>query len=255
MISRKRKPKSGALRVIDPGSTLVVIPARGGSKRLPRKNILPLNGKPLIAWTIETAIQACSGTRILVTSDDDEILSESEQYEAQGVIAHRRSPELATDIATTADAVIDAVHSEKARGYNPEMIVLLQPTSPLRSPEDVVNAIALFHKKAAAGTVVSVCEVDHPTAWIGSIDCNSELNGLDLSTSRSQDHKREYRLNGAVYVASVPHLLAERSVFTEQLFASVMPRKRSLDIDDEMDFRMCECVLQSMNNWFTETGE
>lgn len=239
----------------DPASTLVVIPARGGSKRLPRKNVLSLGGKPLIAWTIEAAIDACRGARILVSSDDDEILAISAGFQSRGVISHRRNPELATDTATTADVLIDAVNAERAIGYNPEVIILLQPTSPLRAPEDITNAVMLFDERAKADTVVSVCEVDHPTAWIGKVDCNSRLRGLDLSAARSQDHGKEYRLNGAVYVVSVSNLLATGSLFTDSLFASVMPRERSLDIDNEIDFHMCECFLQLRGSRVGEAGE
>ena len=232
----------------DSGSLLIVIPARGGSKRLPRKNVLPLNGKPLIAWTIEAALKACPDARILVTSDDEEILFVSAQYVNQGVVSHNRSTELATDTATTVDVVVDAIKAVKAVGDDPKMVVLLQPTSPLRAPEDITDAIKLFRDNAGAGTVVSVCEVDHPTAWTGKLDSNSRLNGLDLSRSRSQEYDREYRLNGAVYVASVSEVLETGGMFTKQLFASVMPRERSLDIDDEIDFRMCECLVQTMGN-------
>lgn len=239
----------------DTTSTLVVIPARGGSKRLLRKNVLSLGGKPLIAWTIEAAIDACRGARILVSSDDDEILAISAGFQSRGVISHRRNPELATDTATTADVLIDAVNAERAIGYNPEVIILLQPTSPLRAPEDITNAVMLFDERAKADTVVSVCEVDHPTAWIGKVDCNSRLRGLDLSAARSQDHGKEYRLNGAVYVASVSNLLATGSLFTDCLFASVMPRERSLDIDNEIDFHMCECFLQLRGSRVGEAGE
>lgn len=191
----------------------------------------------------------------MVTSDDDEILSVSEQYEKQDVISYRRSAELATDAATTTDVLVDALQAESARGYNPGMIVLLQPTSPLRKPVDVTNAVGLFCDNGAAGTVVSVCEVDHPTAWIGKIDSNSRLNGLDLDATRSQDHDKEYRLNGAVYVASVSGLLATGNLFTQQLFASVMPRERSLDIDNEIDFWVCECFMKMMNNKRSEAGK
>ena len=236
-------------------STLVVIPARGGSKRLPGKNVLPLDGKPLIAWTIETAIEACSEARIIITSDDDEVLSIGAEYRNMGIAIHRREPRLATDTATTADVLIDAVETERARGRNPEVVILLQPTSPLRTSVDIENAVELFHKSEERSTVVSVCEVDHPMAWTGRIMEGSRLAGLDLSSARSQDHGKEYRLNGAVYVASVSSLLTTGSFFTDTLLASVMPRERSIDIDNEMDFRMCECFIQYQKKTNSEINE
>lgn len=91
--------------------------------------------------------------------------------------------------------------------------------------------------------VVTVCEVDHPTAWVGTIGQGSRLEGIDLSGKRSQDYRREYRLNGAIYVAQVEYLLSSVSIFTERVYASVMPRIRSLDIDEGVDFRICEALI------------
>src|SRR5690554_30152 len=116
----------------DAGKILMLIPARGGSKRLPRKNVLPLAGKPLICWTIETALATELDARIVVSSDDEEILDIARQYASKGVVAYRRPDEFATDTASTVDVVIDAIDSEKVQGHEPDTIILLQPTSPLR---------------------------------------------------------------------------------------------------------------------------
>jgi N-acylneuraminate cytidylyltransferase/CMP-N,N'-diacetyllegionaminic acid synthase len=221
----------------------MVIPARGGSKRLPRKNVLPLAGKPLICWTIETALATGLDARILVTSDDEEILGLAQRYESQGVIAHRRPSELATDIASTADALVDAAEAEQKAGYAPEILILLQPTSPLRDANDVLAAFNVFEEAGCSDTVVSVCELEHPTAWVGQIGDNSSFTGIDLSGKRSQDYQKEYRLNGAVYVARTELLMNTGSLFTERLRASVMPRIRSFDIDEEVDFRICESLI------------
>jgi len=229
--------------MVDRSDLLIVIPARGGSKRLPRKNILPLAGKPLICWTIETALQVGLGARVLVTSDDEEILNIAERYEEQGVIVHRRPDALATDSATTAEALIEAVESERKVGHRPDVLVLLQPTSPLRTAGDVLEAVQVFRQGGCKDTVVSVCEVDHPTAWIGVIGDEAKFSGIDRLGKRSQDYRKEYRLNGAVYVARTDVLLNRSSLFTESLKASVMPRARSFDIDEEVDFRVCESLI------------
>jgi len=92
---------------------------------------------------------------------------------------------------------------------------------------------------------VTVCEVDHPTAWVGTIGEGSRLEGIDLSGKRSQDYRKEYRLNGAVYVARVDWLVSSGAVFTERLRASVMPRMRSLDIDESVDFLVCESLISN----------
>jgi len=227
----------------DTGEILVVIPARGGSKRLPRKNVLPLGGKPLICWTIEAALEAKLNARIMVTSDDEEILCIARQYESQGVIAYKRPEEFATDTASTADVLIDAVKAEQAVGHNPKTLVLLQPTSPLRNADDIRAALEVFREGGCEDTVVTVCEVDHPTAWVGTIGEGSRLEGVDLSGKRSQDYGKEYRLNGAVYVAGFAELKERKGLFTYKLWPSIMPRRRSVDIDEFLDFRVCEAVL------------
>lgn len=221
-----------------------MIPARGGSKRLPRKNVLPLSGKPLICWTIEAALNAEMEARIMVTSDDEEILNIARQYEPKGIIAHKRPEELATDTASTVDVIIDAVHAERELGHIPKTLILLQPTSPLRSANDVKSALKAYRNGGCKDTVVSVCEVDHPTAWIGTVSEKLRFEGIDLSGRQSQSYQKEYRLSGAVYVAHVDFLVNNRSLFTENLLASIMPRDRSVDIDEDLDFMICESIIE-----------
>ena len=229
----------------DAGKILMLIPARGGSKRLPRKNVLPLAGKPLICWTIEAALATELDARIVVSSDDEEILDIARQYAEKGVVAYRRPDELATDTASTVDVAIDAIKAEKAQGHEPETIILLQPTSPLRKAEDILSALYIFEEYGCSDTVVSVCEVDHPTAWIGTVGDGSRLEGIDLSGKRSQDYKKEYRLNGAVYAADVSLLHEKTSLFSLRVRASVMPKERSVDIDDLIGLKACEAIIGS----------
>jgi CMP-N,N'-diacetyllegionaminic acid synthase len=231
----------------DTGEILVVIPARGGSKRLPRKNVLPLAGKPLICWTIEAVLDAEVDARIMVTSDDEEILAIARQYESKGVIAYKRPDELATDTAATADVLIDAVNAERQAGHAPTTLVLLQPTSPLRNADDIRAVLQVYREGGCEDTVVSVCEVDHPTAWVGTIGKDSRLEGVDLCGRGSQAYQKEYRLNGAVYVARTEVVLNKRSMFTDRLRASVMPRDRAIDIDEELDFKICTALLARGN--------
>ncbi|MDP3517068.1 MAG: acylneuraminate cytidylyltransferase family protein [Pseudohongiella sp.] len=227
---------------------LIVIPARGGSKRLPRKNVLPLMGKPLICWTIEQALDANLGAKIIVSSDDDEILEIARKYDFHGVCVHRRNARLATDEASTADVLIDVVNSEFAVGNCPKVLVLLQPTSPLRSSEDICVALQVFKDNGSLNSVVSVCKVDHPTAWVGYVDEHSVFTGAQITNKRSQDYKQEFRLNGAVYVVLVSNLISNRSHFTQKLLASVMPRERSVDIDEDLDFNICERLKEIFSN-------
>lgn len=234
----------------DAGKILMLIPARGGSKRLPRKNILPLAGKPLICWTIEAALATELNARIMVSSDDSEILDIAKQYEPQGVIAYKRPYELATDTAATVDVVIDAINAEKAQGHQPETVIVLQPTSPLRTAEDVHAALHVFQESGCNDTVASVCEVDHPTAWVGTVSAGFQLEGIDLDRKRSQDYQKEYRLNGAIYVLYVDCLLSSEAIFTKYMYASVMPRYRSLDIDESLDLKICESLIHDRESEF-----
>ncbi|PTB95387.1 acylneuraminate cytidylyltransferase family protein [Marinobacter sp. B9-2] len=222
----------------------IVIPARGGSKRLPRKNVLPLAGKPLICWTIDAALATGLAARIMVTSDDEEILAIARRYTNNGLIVHKRPADLASDHASTTDALLDALNAEHQAGHDPKTLILLQPTSPLRTSEDILAAVRKYEESGSADTVVTVCEVDHPTAWIGTIGANGQLQGLDLSGERSQGYQKEYRLNGAVYVACVKTLRQQGNLFTDNLRACVMPRERSLDIDEKVDFSICDRLLQ-----------
>lgn len=226
-------------------NALIVIPARGGSKRLPRKNILPLLGKPLICWTIEAAIDSSLDSRIMVTSDDEEILNIAKSYESKGVVAHKRPDVLATDTATTLDTLIDAANAEVVSGYSPATIILLQPTSPLRTAYDINEAVRVFSDNNRQDTVVSVCELEHPSSWVGVLEKGNILSGLDLSGKRSQDYQKEYRLNGAIYITPADTVFVNKQLFTAKIRASIMPISRSFDIDEETDFRLCEMFLKS----------
>jgi len=236
--SKSTEPLTG-----DCGNILMVIPARGGSKRLPRKNLLSLGGQPLIVWTIEVALAVGFDARILVTSDDEEILKVAKDYEQQGIVIHKRPKALATDTASTSDVLVDAIKTECREGYPPDTLILLQPTSPLRDVSDILSAIKVFKENRCGDTVVSVCRVDHPTAWIGVIGDRLQFTGVELSGKRSQDYADEYRLNGAVYVADVARLMSSGTLFSTRLRASIMPRERSFDIDDAIDFRICEGLI------------
>jgi N-acylneuraminate cytidylyltransferase/CMP-N,N'-diacetyllegionaminic acid synthase len=134
----------------------------------------------------------------------------------------------------------DAAEAEQKAGYAPEILILLQPTSPLRDANDVLAAFNVFEEAGCSDTVVSVCELEHPTAWVGQIGDDFSFTGIDLSGKPSQDYQKEYRLNGAVYVTRTEVLMDTRSLFTERLLASVMPTNRSFDIDDNLGFRLCE---------------
>ena len=221
---------------------LAIIPARGGSKRLPRKNVLDLNGKPLIAYSIEAGLDSSYIDKVVVTSDDDEILTISKKY---GAVTINRPDELASDIATTFDAIKHTVDNYEKYDY----IVLLQATSPLRDEKHIDEAIELLELKKA-DAVVSVCKMDHSPLWSNTLDESLSMVGFlkdEVLKKRSQDLEKYYRLNGAIYICKTEKLLEEKSFFLkENIFSYVMDRKFSVDIDEEIDFKMAEVILNKL---------
>jgi len=218
---------------------LAIIPARGGSKRLPRKNILDLNGKPLIAWTIEAGFKSKYIDKVVVTSDDEEILDISKDYGAEII---RRPDELASDTATTFDAIKHAIDNLEKYDY----IVLLQPTSPLRNEKHIDEAIELLESRNA-DAIVSVCEMDHSPLWSNTLPEDGSMNSFlrdDVLNKRSQDLEKNYRLNGAIYICETNKLLENKGFFLKNnIFAYKMDGKSSIDIDEEIDFKIAEVLI------------
>jgi CMP-N-acetylneuraminic acid synthetase len=222
---------------------LAIIPARGGSKRLPRKNILDLNGKPLIAWTVLAGLQSKYIDNVIVTSDDEEILSIAEEF---GSAIIKRPDNLANDFATTFDAIKHTIENSDEYDY----VVLLQPTSPLRDASHINEAIELLETKNA-DAVVSVCEVEHSPLWSNTLPADDNMKGFlreEVLNKRSQDLEKYYRLNGAIYICRTDKLLEEGSfLLKNNIFAYVMDRKSSIDIDEEIDFKFAEILSKEKN--------
>ena len=218
---------------------LAVIPARGGSKRLPRKNILDLAGKPLIAWSIEAAKKSKYIDEVLVTTDDQEILSISKSCGANVIT---RPAELASDTATSFDAIKHAIKNTTHYDY----VVLLQPTSPLRNSTHIDEAIEELQLKSA-DAIVSVTEMDHSPLWSNTLPETGSMENFlrrDVLNKRSQDLEPYYRLNGAIYICEVNNLLKEQSFFLkENIFAYKMKADVSIDIDTFMDFKLAETIF------------
>ncbi|MBF5052774.1 acylneuraminate cytidylyltransferase [Alcanivorax venustensis ISO4] len=208
---------------------------------MPGKNLIDLAGKPLIAWTIEAAIKSGVFDDIVVSSDDGHILAVASKYD--DIITLKRPDHLASDTATTTDAVAHALEELEARGTRAhDVVVVLQPTSPLRQAEDIIAAFKQFvHGQSPA--LVSVCELDHPIEWSGTLDSNGRLTGLSSALHRSQDYKKRYRLNGAIYICHRDDIQFGGPLLTGEPLAYVMPRSRSLDIDTSIDFKLCELIL------------
>lgn len=220
---------------------LAIIPARGGSKRLPNKNILDLAGKPLVSWTIEAGINSKYIDSIVVSSDEQKILTIAVEND---VIPIKRPDELASDTSSTFDAVKHAIES---MDKNYEYIVLLQPTSPLRNAKQIDEAIELLESKNA-DAIVSVCEMDHSPLWSNILPQDNNMSDFlrpEVKNKRSQDLPIYYRLNGAIYICKTQILLEEESFFLKNnIFAYLMDRESSIDIDELVDFKIAEFFLQ-----------
>ena len=228
---------------------LGLIPARGGSKGLPGKNIKPLLGKPLIAWTIEQALASKYLDIVVVSTDDKEISEISKKYGAE--VPFIRPKELAKDNAKGIDVVLHTMdwvkENDNRKQY--DLIMLLQPTSPLRTKEDIDKAIELlFLKKAKA--IVSVCEVDHHPLWANTLPedgCMKDFIKPQVMNKNRQELPVFYRLNGAIYLAYCNYLKERKSFIGKDTFAYIMPRERSIDIDNKIDFKLAE-VLKKLQD-------
>lgn len=225
--------------VSDIGSVLALIPARGGSKGLPGKNIRPLKGKPLIGWSIEAARASRYVSRIVVSSDDEEILAVARDQGAE--TPFRRPASLAGDATPGMDVVLHAL--DQLAGF--EWVVLLQPTSPLRLSADIDAAIEQC-LKTNAPACVSVCEAPASPWWMFEVGAECRMRSFlpaEQRPVRRQDLPDLYALNGAVYVAKTEWLRMSLSFLTEETVAYVMPPARSVDIDTLFDFQLAECLL------------
>ena len=220
---------------------LAIIPARGGSKRLPRKNILELCGKPLIAWSIEAGQKSKYIDKVVVSSDDSEILDIAKKFEADVL---RRPNNLATDTSTTFDVIKHILDNIEGFDY----IVLLQPTSPLRDENHIDMAIKLLQDKNA-DAVISVSETDHNPLWSNTLDDSLSMKNFlkdEVLNKRSQDLKKYYRLNGGIYICETNKLLAQKSFFLkENIYAYKMDKQSSIDVDDEADFKIAETFMMT----------
>jgi len=230
---------------VESNSILAVIPARGGSKGLPRKNVLPLAGKPLIAWSIELALMADAISRVVVTTDDAEIAQVARDYGAE--VPFIRPPELASDQASGTDVLIHALR-ESERIYNEEYkwVLLLQPTSPLRSLEDIQDAIHLSLDDQV-DAVIGIKEVSEFPQWMKRQNQNGDivdyLDGVAKVANR-QELDVPYIVNGAIYLIRASMLKESGDFYSGVTKGFRMPKDRSVDIDDELDFMMAELLLE-----------
>jgi N-acylneuraminate cytidylyltransferase len=228
--------------VIGGRCVLGLIPARGGSKGVPGKNILPIRGRPLIQWTIEAARAARCVDRLVLSSDDPAIMAVAVGLGCEAPFT--RPAQLATDEASSIDVVIDAI--ERLPGY--DIVVLLQPTSPLRNAQDIDGVVELLLASGAPACVSVRPAEDHPF-WTFRLDEQGALSRFVAATAelprRRQDLPPAWCLNGAVYAAHIQWLLRERSFLVPQTVGYRMPAERSLDIDTWADVEQLQSIAGS----------
>jgi len=222
---------------------LAIIPARGGSKRLPRKNILDAAGRPLIAWTISAAYTSKAVNSVVLSTEDDEIIEAARAWGCETV--YRRPDNLAHDKSSSLDVVLHVL--ERFPGF--EYVALLQPTSPLRNGLDIDNAFSLL-KSAKATTCVSICEAKESPYWMYFLNKHNSIAKIlpDLpGDQRRQALPNVYTLNGAIYLAKIDWLLKAKTFIDESTIGYVMPQERSIDIDTAEDFQVAIQLLNKNN--------
>lgn len=228
-------------------SVLGVVTARGGSKGLPGKNIRPLCGKPLIAWTIDAAFGAKLLDAVVVSTDDQQIASVAKQFGAE--VPFLRPPELAGDTASSIDVVLHAIDALKESGRDFDIVVLLEPTSPLREPDDIRAALDKM-LTAGAGAVVSVCRAEsaHPAFMFRQGEDSRLRPFMERPPTglRRQEIEPLFFLEGTVYASRIDVLRENRSFYHNDTVAYEVPKWKFLEIDDIDDFQMVEALAKHM---------
>jgi CMP-N,N'-diacetyllegionaminic acid synthase len=226
--------------MIEGKSVLAVVPARGGSKGLARKNTRLCAGKPLVAWSIEAATEARHVDRVILSSEDPEIIETARSRGCE--VPFVRPLELAADTSSMVDVVL---HALATLGTSYDYVVLLQPTSPLRVARDVDGCLEAAHL-AASPSAVSVAEPAKSPYWMYTRDAVGLLSPLfptEARANRRQDLPTVYALNGAVYAVSTVWFARTKAFVTSETVGYVMPPERSVDVDSALDFALCEALL------------
>ncbi len=225
---------------------IAIIPARCGSKGLPDKNILPINGKPLLAYTVEAAIQSDCFDVVFVSTDSQQYADIAKKHGADA--SFLRSEAIATDSSSTWETVREVITNFKEQGEAFDVITLLQPTSPLRNSSDIKNAIKLFDEKNA-NFVESVCEMEHSPLWSNTLDATLSLKDFikPEHNIRRQLLPKYYRKNGAIFIIKANRLDSLDYLYSSDSFAYIMPIERSIDIDNLIDMKMAELLLNQQS--------
>jgi CMP-N,N'-diacetyllegionaminic acid synthase len=233
--------------MLENNTFLGIIPARGGSKRLPNKNIKKLINKPLIAYTIEAAKDCPYIDELMVTTDSMKIKKIAEKYGVN--VPFLRPKHLATDTASSFDTVKHTINFYKYKlNRKFDYFILLQPTSPLRTTKNIDAAMHfLFEKKADA--VISISKMEHNPLKSNTVPKNLSLKNFQpdhVKNKRMQDLETYYRENGAIYILNIDRFLREKTYFIkDNIFGYIMKQRHSIDIDTKLDFLFAETIIKN----------
>lgn len=224
---------------------LAIIPARSGSKGLPDKNIIELNGRPLMQYTIDAAAMSSCFDEVMVSTDSEKYAQIARSCGAK--VPFLRSEETSGDAAGSWDAVREVLDNYKKLGMEFDYVALLQPTSPLRNSVDIQKAFELLGKEDV-NNVVSVTEVEHPVQWCFKMPDNNSMEELASSPyayMRRQELEKHYRENGAIYLVDANELLRDNyNFYADKCFGYIMPGDRSIDIDTKLDLSIAEMYMK-----------
>lgn len=225
---------------------LAIIPARAGSKGIKDKNIIDLNGKPLIAYSIEAGLKSKYIDKVVVTTDGEDIAREAIKYGAE--VPFLRPEYLSSDNAKTIDAVIHCIEEMEKLGEKYDYVVLLQPTQPLRQSWHIDEAIELILEKNEEA-LVSVSKVKDNPILIRSIDSNGYAVNLlsESSTKRRQDFQDFYKVNGAIYINKINQNLNNKTSLNDNKLVYIMDEKYDVDIDEMLDLQIAEIMMSNMD--------
>lgn len=223
---------------------IAIIPARSGSKALKDKNITLINGKPLMAYSIEAAIQSECFDVVMVSTDSKQYRLIAEEYKAQ--VPFLRSPQNSLDTSSPWDVVKEVLDNYAKLGKEFDNFMLLQPTSPLRNAQDIKNAFALMEEKKA-NAIVSMCELECSPHLINKLPEDHSLKNFISQkqyNKRRQDIEPYYRFNGAIYLSKVATFYKDPDIYQNECYAYIMDRKRSYDIDEQIDLTIVQAILK-----------
>lgn len=223
-------------------NNLVLIPARGGSKGIPGKNIKPLNGRPLIYYTLDAACTVASPENICVSTDSDEIIGIVRKYGLD--VPFKRPDYLASDTAGSYEVILHAIDFYEQRGIKYDRIVLLQPTSPFRTGTHIQEALSLYHP----GTdMVASVKIAHANPYFTLFEENTEgflSRSKPGGFTRRQDCPFVYEFNGAIYIMNVQSLKIQTHSNFAKIRKYVMAEEDSLDIDTNLDWIVAEAICR-----------